>query len=78
MSELKDNAIEARKAQKDFNEETNKQTGTLAKATRQVFNYGVAFTALRRIYRETLRTVKDLDQALTEMAIVTSMSRKET
>lgn len=54
------------------------QGTTLSKAANQVFNYGLAFSFLRRIYRETLRTIKDLDQAFTEMAIVTTMSRKET
>lgn len=54
-----------------------KNTTTLGKAANQVFNYGLAFTLLRRIYRETLRTIRDLDKALTEMAIVTTMNRKE-
>ena len=49
----------------------------MGKAINQVFNYGIAFSMLRRVYRETLRTIKDLDSALTEMAIVTSMSRDE-
>lgn len=78
MLELKESTNLAKRSKKEFNEETQKTQSTLAKATRQVFSYGIAFSALRRIYRETLRTVKDLDQALTEMAIVTSMNRKET
>jgi TP901 family phage tail tape measure protein len=49
----------------------------MGKAINQVFNYGIAFSMLRRVYRETLRTIKDLDSALTEMAVVTSMNRKE-
>jgi hypothetical protein len=53
------------------------QASTLGKAAKQVFNYGVAFSVLRRVYRETLRTIRDLDKALTEMATVTTMSRKE-
>lgn len=58
--------------------ETDRKTTSMGKAASQVFNYGLAFTFLRRVYRETIRTVRDLDQALTEMAIVTTMSRKET
>jgi TP901 family phage tail tape measure protein len=54
-----------------------RQNNTLGKAANQVFNYGVAFGLLRRIYRETLRTIRDLDKALTEMAIVTTMGREE-
>ena len=57
---------------------TKKQEGALAKATKQVFSYGLAFTVLRRVYRETIRTITELDHALTEMAIVTTMNREET
>jgi len=59
------------------NEAMKKQGTTLGKAANQVFSYGVAFSLLRRIYRETLRTIRDLDKALTEMAIVTTMSREQ-
>jgi TP901 family phage tail tape measure protein len=65
-------------AVKEKTKEVERNRSTLGKATQQVFSYGIAFTALRRIYRETLRTIRDLDKALTEMAIVTSMNRKET
>ena len=49
----------------------------MGKAINQIFNYGVAFSVLRRIYNETLRTIRDLDSALTEMAVVTSMNREQ-
>jgi len=62
---------------KNNTKELHTNQTTLARATNQVFNYGIAFTALRRIYRETLGTIRDLDKALTEMAIVTSMNRSE-
>ena len=39
--------------------------------------YGVALTFIKRLYKETIKTVKDLDSALTEMAVVTTMGRKE-
>jgi len=54
------------------------QEGALKKATKQVLSYGLAFTILRRLYRETIQTVTELDEALTEMSIVTTMSRKDT
>jgi hypothetical protein len=69
---------EADDSQKRFNKNLQASNGTFAKAAKQVFNYGIAFTFLRRIYRETLRTIRDLDKALTEMAIVTTMNRQET
>ncbi len=57
--------------------EVKKASSDIGQAAKNVFSYGLAFQFLRRIYRETIRTVKDLDQALTEMSVVTSMSRKE-
>ena len=65
------------KSGKNLNKTMQRQGSTFGKAANQVFNYGIAFTALRRIYRETLRTIRDLDKALTEMAVVTTMNRKE-
>lgn len=78
LKDLQKSTKDARKSQESLNEEVKKSEGTFARAGRQVFSYGIAFTALRRIYRETLRTIRDLDSALTEMAIVTSMNRNET
>ena len=68
---------ESKKSTQETTKAVSNQGTTLAKAANQVFNYGLAFSFLRRIYRETLRTIKDLDKAFTEMAIVTTMSRKE-
>ena len=66
------------KAKKKNTAATKKQSGALAKATKQVLSYGLAFSMLRRMYRETIQTITELDEALTEMAIVTSMSREDT
>lgn len=83
-SKLTEAQKERIKSQKDANKQTKKSTAatkenttTLGKAAKQVFNYGLAFTALRRIYTETLATIRDLDDALTEMSIVTAMNREE-
>lgn len=56
--------------------ETN--TTTLGRAAKQVFTYGTALTLLKKIYRETLSTITELDKALTDMAVVTTMSREQT
>ena len=72
------NQDDTNRSKKTFNREAKRATTTLGKATQQVFSYGLAFTFLRRIYRETIRTIRDLDSALTEMAIVTTMNREET
>jgi TP901 family phage tail tape measure protein len=68
----------SKKGQKSVTEEVDKGNNSFQQAAKNVFSYGIAFTALRRIYRETIRTVTELDKALTEMAIVTTMNRKET
>lgn len=49
----------------------------MGKAVKQVFAYGTAYKFLRRIYKETIRTIRDLDKALTGMTVVTGISRKE-
>ena len=62
---------------KKIRNEVEKENSTFGKAAKQVFSYGTAFTFLKRIYKETLRTIKDLDKALTDLSIVTTMTRKE-
>ena len=68
---------ENKKATEGLNNTQKKTNTTFGQAAKQVFNYGIAFNALRRIYRETIRTITELDKAFTEMAIVTTMSREE-
>ena len=71
-------ALRSSTAETERNTNAVKASGnTFTKAANQVFNYGLAFSLLRRIYRETLRTIRDLDKALTEMAIVTTMNRNQ-
>ena len=77
LKKLEAEQRKAEKATKNHTKATKEQTGTLGKAVKQVFNYGIAFTALKKIYRETISTIKNLDSALTEMSVVTSMTRKE-
>jgi TP901 family phage tail tape measure protein len=68
----------SKKGQKEVKTEVDKTTNSFQQAAKNVFSYGIAFTALRRIYRETIRTITELDKALTEMSVVTTMSRQET
>ncbi len=75
--DLKPRIEDANNEQQNFNRGLQGTNGTFAKAAKQVFNYGIAFSFLRRVYRETLRTIRDLDKALTEMAIVTTMNREQ-
>ncbi len=55
-----------------------RNTSTLIRAAHNVFNYGTAIRLLRTAYQQTLTTITDLDKALTNMAVVTRMSREQT
>ena len=53
-------------------------TSTVAKAAKQVFSYGTVLMLFRRVYSTVVNTIKEMDKALTGMAVVTNMSREET
>lgn len=60
------------------NKSLNTNTTTFGRAAKQVFTYGTALNILKRLYTETIKTITDMDEALTGMAVVTSMSREQT
>ena len=60
------------------NKTLDTNTTTFGRAARQVFTYGTALNILKRLYSETIKTITDMDEALTGMAVVTSMSREQT
>ena len=55
-----------------------KQQTTLGKAFKQFTIYNLALKFVKRAAREAVQTVKELDKELTEQAMVTGMTRKET
>ena len=54
-----------------------KNTSVIGQAAKQVLTYGSIVGLLRRAYQTTISTIKEMDEALTGMAVVTSMSRQE-
>jgi TP901 family phage tail tape measure protein len=65
------------KAVKQGNDDgENEKKGLLARAG-ATFSYGLIIGQLRRVFQQTLQTVRELDKAMTEAAVVTSMNRKE-
>jgi TP901 family phage tail tape measure protein len=50
---------------------------SLANKATKAFSLFLVFNQLKRVFNDTLRTIKQLDKAMTEAAIVTSMNRKE-
>ena len=57
---------------------TTKSNNVFSRAAKTVISYGTVLSMLRRVYNETLKTVTEMDEALTGMAVVTSMSREQT
>lgn len=55
----------------------DKNRNSVSKAAKQVFTYGTIMQLFRRAYQLAINTVKDMDKALTDMAVVTSMSRQD-
>ena len=56
----------------------NKQSSSLGKAFKQFTMYAIALRMAKKALREAIKTVKELDKALTEQAMVTGLSRKQT
>lgn len=77
FTDLKSRIADIKKPTRDVIKETKKIDSSFGKAAKNVFAYGTAYSFLKRIYKETIKTVRDLDKALTDMAVVTTMSRKE-
>ena len=75
---LKEGTKETEKFRKKTDDLAGKgEQSTVGKAAKNIITYGSIYTLLRRAYRETIRTVTELDKALTDMAVVTTMTRKE-
>ena len=77
-AKLKEGTKETEKFRKKTDDLAGKgPQSTVGKAAKSIITYGSVYALLRRAYRETIRTVTDLDKALTDMAVVTTMTRKE-
>lgn len=68
----------ATKKTKELDKTTKNTNTTFKKAATQVFTYGTAVGMLRKVYSIVKKSITEMDRALTDMAVVTSMSRKET
>lgn len=70
----------AAKAPEEFasaNKGLEKQSSTLGKVFKQWTLYSIALRSVKKAMREAVKTVKDLDKALTEQAMVTGLTRKQ-
>lgn len=56
----------------------NKQSSSLGRVLKQFTLYAVALRAIKKAMHEAVRTIKEIDRALTEQAMVTGLTRKQT
>ena len=55
----------------------NKQESSLGKVFKQFSLYSIALKSMKKALREAVQTIKELDQSLTEQAMVTGMTREQ-
>lgn len=65
-------------AQRGINNALKQMPANFAEKATQAFLYYQAINAIRRVARAAVRTLTELDKALTDIAIVTNLNREET
>jgi TP901 family phage tail tape measure protein len=65
------------KASRDASKANTEEGKGLTQKAAAAFSYYLVFNQLKRVFNDTLRTIKQLDKAMTDASIVTSMNRKE-
>lgn len=88
VDRLIDDEKETRRKLNDKNNDTNpieglkqttdKQSSTLGRAFKQFSLYAIALRTIKQAAREAISTIKELDKSLTEQAMVTGLTRKQT
>ncbi len=61
----------------DNTEELKKNADTTKKTIGQVFSFRMALQALRQLLQSSIQTIKEMDAALTNMTVVTDLTRKQ-
>lgn len=54
-----------------------KNTTQLGRAVNNVISYGTALTLVKKIYGQLISTITDMDKALTDMTVVTDLTREQ-
>ena len=78
QSEIEENTRKNTEATNEFTGALNKQSSPLGKAFKQFTLYAVALRTVKKALHEAVGTIKNLDKYLTEQAMVTGKTRKET
>jgi chromosome segregation ATPase len=77
-SKAKDNAGAAAAVEEKEEKSVKKTDGTVTKAIKSFFGYQQVIRALRTVVNFTVKTIKDLDKALTDQSIVSGLTREQT
>lgn len=76
-TESKEDMKQSAKNLESLNKAEGRHNKTLGQKMLTGGAYYLVFNKIRQLYRDMIRTVTDLDQAMTTVAMVTSMNRKE-
>ena len=77
MSTLGDQLKSTGAATVDLNKAVDKSTNTFGKAARAALNYSFVYKTAKKLLKEAINVLLGLDQALTDMSMLTGKSRKE-
>lgn len=77
LQEVRTEQKKATTATNQGTDSTKKATTTFGRAIQNVVSYGTAIQLVRRIYQNFIRTITDLDKALTNMTVVTTLTRDQ-
>lgn len=77
MGQAHSAALKTGEAQISLKKSTDATTTSFGKAARSIFNYTILYQGLKQVLRESIRTIKEMDDAITGMTVVTSLSREQ-
>ena len=73
----RDAAVKAGEGQIQVKKSTDEAANSFTRAARSVFNYTILYQGFKKILRESVRTIKEMDDAITGMTVVTNLSREQ-
>lgn len=77
LIKARDAAVKAGHGQIQLTKATDESSNSFTRAARSVFNYTVLYQGFKKVLRESVRTIKEMDDAITGMTVVTNLSREE-
>jgi TP901 family phage tail tape measure protein len=74
---LKETRKEENRLAREGNKTGKEETKNLGERATAAFSYYLVFNQLKKLFNDSLNTIKQLDKTMTDAAVVTSMNRKE-